>query len=44
MAGEQHPSLPKSSPITDPEREKRLRAARIRAHERQRAIDAGEIT
>jgi len=44
MAGEPHPALPKSSPITDPERAKRIRAARIRARERQRAIDAGEIT
>ena len=44
MAGEPHPSLPKASPITDPEREKALRSARLRARERQRAIDAGEIT
>jgi hypothetical protein len=42
--GEPHPALPKQSPIADPEREKRLHAARARARERQRAIDAGEIT
>jgi len=44
MTGEQHPRYPKDSKAVDPEREKHLRAARIRAHERQRAIDAGEIT
>jgi hypothetical protein len=42
--GEPHPALPKQSPIADPEREKRLHAARTRARERRRAIDAGEIT
>jgi len=44
IAHEPHPALPNTSPIADPEREKRLRAARARARERQRAIDAGEIT
>ena len=44
MTGEQHPRYPKDSKAVDPEREKKLRAARLRAHERQRAIDAGEIT
>ena len=44
MTGEQHPRYPKDSKAVDPERAKRLRAARLRAHERQRAIDAGEIT
>ena len=44
MTGEQHPRYPKESKAVDPGREKRLRAARLRAHERQRAIDAGEIT
>jgi len=42
--GVEHPLRPKGSVAVDPGREKRLRAARIRAHERQRAIDAGEIT
>jgi hypothetical protein len=41
--GELHPSYPKSSGAVDPEREKAKRAARVRARERQRAIDAGEI-
>jgi len=43
-AGEAHPSLPKASAVSDPLRDKRIRQARMRAHERQRAIDAGEIT
>lgn len=42
--GEPHPANPKQTPIADPEREKRVRAAKARARERQRAIDAGEIT
>jgi len=42
--GKAHPALPKSSPIANPAREKALRAGRARARERQRAIDAGEIT
>lgn len=42
--GKAHPALPKSSPIADPERVKKVRAAKARARERQRAIDAGEIT
>ena len=44
FTGEPHPALPTSSPIASPEREKALRAGRARARERQRAIDAGEIT
>ena len=43
-SGHPHPGLPKTSPIADPAREKALRAGRARARERQRAIDAGEIT
>jgi hypothetical protein len=42
--GEPHPANPKQTPIADPEHEKRVRAAKARARERQRAIDAGEIT
>jgi len=42
--GEQHPLYPKSSKTTDPDREKHVQAAKVRARERQRAIDAGEIT
>ena len=42
--GKPHPALPAHSPIASPEREKSLRAGRARARERQRAIDAGEIT
>ena len=44
FTGEPHPGLPATSPIANPEREKALRAGRARARERQRAIDAGEIT
>ena len=44
LTGEDHPALPAVSPIANPERVKRLRAAKARARERQRAIDAGEIT
>lgn len=43
-AGEPHPSLPKESAVVDPAREKAIRRAKQRAAERQRAIDAGEIT
>ena len=43
-AGALHPLYPKSATAVDPEREKAKRAARVRARERQRAIDAGEIT
>jgi hypothetical protein len=42
--GVQHPLYPKTAKAFDPEREKRMRAAKVRARERQRAIDAGEIT
>ena len=42
--GEPHPALPKQSPIADPMRAKHVREAKARAAERQRAIDAGEIT
>lgn len=41
--GEQHPLYPKPVRGSDPDRERRLQAARLRARERQRAIDAGEI-
>jgi hypothetical protein len=44
LAGKPHPAAPKPVKGSDPEREKRLRAAKVRARERQRAIDAGEIT
>lgn len=43
-AGKMHPGYPKDTKGPDPEREKVLRLARIRVRERQRAIDAGEIT
>ena len=43
-ANEPHPWLPKQVKASDPGRDKRLREARARAHERQRAIEAGEIT
>ena len=43
-AREQHPWKPKQGKGFDPERAKRLRAAKVRGRERQRAIDAGEIT
>lgn len=43
-AGKPHPGLPKAIKGSDPKRDKALRAARARARERQRAIDAGEIT
>jgi hypothetical protein len=42
--GEPHPLRPKGTKAVDPKREKALRAAKVRARERQRAIDAGEIT
>jgi len=42
-AGVQHPLYPKGSKGVDPKREKALRSAKLRARERQRAIDAGEI-
>jgi len=42
--GEPHPWYPKQDKGSDPAREKAKRAARARARERQRAIDAGEIT
>lgn len=44
QAGEKHPMYPKPTERIDPERQKRIRAAKVRARERQRAIDAGEIT
>lgn len=43
-AGEPHPALPKVSPIKSPQRVKAIRAAKVRAAERRRAIEAGEIT
>lgn len=42
-AGEPHPALPAQTQVVDQAREKRIRKARARARERQRAIDAGEI-
>jgi hypothetical protein len=42
--GERHPAYPKAIKAVDPAREKALRLAKARARERQRAIDAGEIT
>jgi hypothetical protein len=42
--GEPHPALPESQIVADPAREKRRLAGVARAHERQRAIDSGEIT
>jgi len=41
--GKLHPAYPKNAKAVDPEHEKRVRSARVRARERQRAIDAGEI-
>ena len=42
--GERHPAYPKSYKAADPAREKAIRLAKVRQQERQRAIDAGEIT
>lgn len=42
--GELHPFYPKNSKAADPAREKAIRLAKVRQQERQRAIDAGEIT
>jgi hypothetical protein len=42
--GNPHPWKPKQVKGSDPAREKAKQAARARARERQRAIDAGEIT
>jgi len=43
-AHEIHPWKPKQDKGSDPAHEKAKRAARARVRERQRAIDAGEIT
>ena len=43
-AGEVHPSRPKPVKGCDPARDKAKRAAKARARDRQRRIDAGEIT
>jgi len=43
-AGAPHPARPKAEKAIDPERTKSVAAFRKRAAERQRAIDAGEIT
>jgi hypothetical protein len=43
-SGNLHPWKPEQDKGSDPAREKAKRAARARARERQRAIDAGEIT
>jgi hypothetical protein len=42
--GEPHPLRPKGVKAVDPTREKKIRLAKVRQQERQRAIDAGEIT
>lgn len=39
-----HPSLPAPAKAADPLRDQRIQDAKARARERQRAIDAGEIT
>ena len=41
--GQPHPALPEEEPVVNPEREKARARAKLRAVERQRAIDAGEI-
>ena len=43
-SGNPHPWKPKQDKGSDPAHEKAKRAARARVRERQRAIDAGEIT
>lgn len=43
-AGTPHPGLPKTDAAIDPLRDKAIRAAKVRAAERARAIAAGEIT
>lgn len=42
--GKPHPGLPKPVKVSTREQAKRVRAVKLRARERQRAIDAGEIT
>lgn len=47
LTGEEHPALPKerrSQAMTDPARMAALNRARARAAERQRRIEAGELT
>ena len=45
LAGQAHPLIQeRRAPARDPEREQQIRAARRRARERQKLIDAGEIT
>lgn len=44
IAREPHPGKPKQAKGSDPVHEKAKREAKARARERQRAIDAGEIT
>jgi hypothetical protein len=43
-AGKPHPMLPKAEKASTPERDQKMRKAKARARERQRALDAGEIT
>ena len=42
--GEPHPWLPEEAKAEDPQRAKAIRLGKQRVTERQRAIDAGEIT
>lgn len=44
LAQTPHPSRPVVNAPSDPDRDKRVAAFKARAAERQRAIDAGEIT
>jgi len=44
ITGSPHPARPKAEKPVDPDKAKRLTAFKRRANERQRAIDAGEIT
>jgi hypothetical protein len=43
-AGQPHPWLPAIEAPPDPQRERKIREARIRLRERERAIAAGDIT
>ena len=44
MTGHEHPAYPKRPEIVDPAKEKLRTAALVRKRERERAIEAGEIT
>lgn len=43
-SGTVHPANPRLTALPDPQRERKMSSARVRARERQRLIDAGEIT